>query len=253
MYGKLFTQMYDGTLVSKWQALVTFQQMIILCGPDGVIDMTPSALSDRTGIPLKIIRAGIAELEKPDPSSRTRDMDGRRIERLDDHRDWGWRLVNYRKYRLTVDPEVVRLQNASRQRAHRARKDGAINGECHGENVTERDEALHEETNVTVAASNAESRQVEGEEGKRVGRASRFKLSELPKDWEAFCRKERPDLDPSRTFLQFSDYWAAIAGQKGRKEDWLAVWRYWVRNERGTPASKGQASDEEFQAYLRSA
>jgi hypothetical protein len=30
-------------------------------------------------------------------------------------------------------------------------------------------------------------------------------------------------------FAQFSDYWNAAPGQRGRKSDWLATWRNWVR------------------------
>ena len=73
--------MYDGTLYGNWKALVTLQQMIILCDMDGFVDMTPQAIAARTGIPLEIIRTGITALEEPDPYSRTPDLEGRRIER----------------------------------------------------------------------------------------------------------------------------------------------------------------------------
>lgn len=99
-YGKIFKQIYDGTLVEHWQALITFQQMIVLCSPQGVVDMTAEALSRRTGIPLPILRAGIIVLEAPDPRSRSAKASGARIERLDPHREWGWRLVNHRQYQL---------------------------------------------------------------------------------------------------------------------------------------------------------
>lgn len=102
MYGKLFDQMYDGTLATKgpWQALVTFQQFIILADQHGVVDMTPETISRRTTIPLEIIRTGIRALEKPDSASRTPAAEGRRILRLSDSRNWGWRIVNYQHYRL---------------------------------------------------------------------------------------------------------------------------------------------------------
>lgn len=101
MFAKLFQTMYDGTLcsVGPWEALVTFQQLLILKDPAGVVDMTPEAISRRTTIPVDIIRRGIEALEKPDPASRTPDDDGRRIRRLDAHRDWGWQIVNHEKYR----------------------------------------------------------------------------------------------------------------------------------------------------------
>lgn len=92
--------MYDGTLASvgPWQALVTFQQLIILGGKTGIVDMTPDAISRRTTIPIEVIRVGLDALEKPDPDSRTPDEDGRRIVLLSDGRSWGWRIVNHDKY-----------------------------------------------------------------------------------------------------------------------------------------------------------
>ena len=58
--------MYDGTLATKgpWQALVTFQQLIILADRNGEVDMTPEAISRRTTIPLEIIEHGIKALEE---------------------------------------------------------------------------------------------------------------------------------------------------------------------------------------------
>lgn len=101
MYGKLFASMYEGTLVERgpWQALVTFQQMLILADRTGVVDMTAGALSRRTTIPIDIITTGITALEQTDPGSRTPKAEGRRILRLSEHRDWGWKIVNYEEYR----------------------------------------------------------------------------------------------------------------------------------------------------------
>jgi hypothetical protein len=120
MYGKIFASMFDGSLYGNWKAIVTFQQMIILCNQDGVVDMTPQALAARTSIPLDIIQEGLAVLEAPDKYSRSREHDGRRIERLDDDRPWGWRLINYRKYRLMVSAEEKREADRARIAAKRA-------------------------------------------------------------------------------------------------------------------------------------
>lgn len=101
MYGKLFEQMYDGTLATKgpWEALVTFQQFIILADQHGVVDMTADAISRRTTIPLKIIETGIEALEQPDGGSRSPELEGRRITRLAENRNWGWQITNYEHYR----------------------------------------------------------------------------------------------------------------------------------------------------------
>ena len=99
MYGKIFESIYDGTLVEDWRALITFQQLIILSSPDGIVDMTPRTISRRTGIPIEHIEAGLRILAEPDPYSRTPGNEGRRILPIDDHRDWGWEIVNHEKYK----------------------------------------------------------------------------------------------------------------------------------------------------------
>lgn len=123
MYGKIFDSIYEGTLYGQWEALVTFQQMIVLCDADGMIDMTPQAIAARTSIPLKIIKKGIAVLEAPDPFSRTPDQEGRRIELIDAHRPWGWHIVNHEKYMRMQDADMIRAQTRERVRKHRAAKD----------------------------------------------------------------------------------------------------------------------------------
>lgn len=110
MYAKIFASMYDGTLatVGPWEALVTFQQLLVLADRFGDVDMTAEAISRRTTIPLELINRGIAELEKPDERSRRPDFDGRRIVRLAEHRDWGWHIVNHEHYRQIRSAEERR-------------------------------------------------------------------------------------------------------------------------------------------------
>lgn len=121
LYGKLFEQMYDGTLGTRgpWQALVTFQQLIILADPDGIIDMTREAIARRTTIPLEIITVGIAALEEPDPQSRTPVAEGRRITRLDPDRDWGWHITNYELYKKLRSQDERRTYMRDYQRNRR--------------------------------------------------------------------------------------------------------------------------------------
>ena len=122
MYGKIFDSMYDGTISANWQAMVTFQQLIVLCDADGVVDMTPPAIARRTGIPLEIIEAGIDYLEKPDPYSRSPEQEGRRIIRLEEHRPWGWEIVNHAHYKSLQDADEIREKNRIRKQKQRERE-----------------------------------------------------------------------------------------------------------------------------------
>jgi hypothetical protein len=122
MYGKLFSSMYDGTLATRgpWEALVTFQQLVILADRRGHVDMTTEAIFRRTTIPIEVIRVGIAALEKPDPESRTPNEEGRRIVRLSDTRPWGWRIVNHDHYRRIRSQDERREYMRQYQRQRRA-------------------------------------------------------------------------------------------------------------------------------------
>jgi len=122
VYGKVFDTIYNGTLYGHWEALVTMQQMIVLADADGVVDMTPMAISARTSIPREIIDKGLEVLEAPDKFTRTPGSDGRRIELIDEHRPWGWILVNYEKYKSMQDADTVRAQTKERVRKHRETK-----------------------------------------------------------------------------------------------------------------------------------
>lgn len=101
MYAKVFSQIYDGTLCTRgpWEALVTFQQLLVLADQEGTVDMTAGAIARRTTIPLEIIEKGIAVLLQDDPESRTPTENGKRILPVSEGRSWGWRIVNYKHYR----------------------------------------------------------------------------------------------------------------------------------------------------------
>ncbi len=70
-------------------------------------------------------------------------------------------------------------------------------------------------------------------------RASRLpKPFDLPVEWAEWAKAERPDLDPHRVADKFADYWHGKGGAAGRKLDWLATWRNWVREERAPAVAR---------------
>lgn len=119
MYGKIFESMYDGSLHEDYKSLIVFQQMIVLADEDGIIDLTPKSMSARTGIPLEYFEYAIPKLESPDDESRTPVESGRRIIRLDEHRTWGWQIVNYMWYRNIATREDKK--KADRERIKKKR------------------------------------------------------------------------------------------------------------------------------------
>ena len=64
----------------------------------------------------------------------------------------------------------------------------------------------------------------------------------LPAEWAEWAKGERPDLNPTDTAARFADHWHAKPGKDGRKLDWLATWRNWVRGERAGTAKPAAPS-----------
>ena len=97
-----------------------------------------------------------------------------------------------------------------------------------------REEKRREEKNTSSLRSEVESAPPQ--------RGSRLPADwTLPDDWALWAKQTRKDLEPYETARRFADYWHGIAGAKGRKADWLATWRNWVRNEKAQPARQAQA------------
>lgn len=64
---------------------------------------------------------------------------------------------------------------------------------------------------------------------KKSDRGTRFSLTTLPDAWRSESLRIQPKADPAKVFEEFRDYWVSTPGAKGRKSDWLATWRNWVR------------------------
>lgn len=122
MYAKLFASIYQGTLRGNTNGLVVFTNMLAHADASGWVDIHPRAIAEEVGLTQEQVRAAIEELEAPDPESRSPDEEGRRIVRLDEHRAWGWRIVNYGKYRAIRNEEDRREQNRLAQQRYREKQ-----------------------------------------------------------------------------------------------------------------------------------
>lgn len=99
LYSRVFLQILDSSIAEDFMVRHVFEDFLKLCDhKTGLLDMTRQALSRRLNIPPKDLDDAINKLESKDDNSRDEEFEGRRIERLDEHRDWGWRILNWRKY-----------------------------------------------------------------------------------------------------------------------------------------------------------
>ena len=109
-YTPLFSSLTTGTLCGKWPDIGVWPIILSLADRNGVVDVTPQYLAGVTGLPLADVVACMERFCGADPYSRTSDAGGARLELVDAHRDWGWRVINHYKY-----AEKARKQNWNEQ------------------------------------------------------------------------------------------------------------------------------------------
>lgn len=210
MYGKVFQQIYDSSICTNWKALVTFQQFIVMADSQGIVDITPHAIAQRTGIPEDIIRTGIEALERPDPESRSPEEEGRRIVRLQPHRSWGWRLVNYAHYRDLASREALREGNRERKREERGRS----------RPVTPSHDSSHLSRHPTPTPDAS------------TERGGRSRARPAPADFTLTA--ERQHYAEAKGLVGVADQFERFLDHHRAKgsvfRDWDAAWRTWVRN-----------------------
>lgn len=118
LYARVHVSILDSSIAEDWFVRHVFEDFLKLCNfRNGTVDMTRQAISRRLNIPLDKLNPAIDRLEAPDPHSRDPESEGRRLERMDPHRDWGWRIVNFSKYETVRD----RAGDADRAARYRAR------------------------------------------------------------------------------------------------------------------------------------
>lgn len=108
MFAKVFGQIFDSSIAEDYNCRRMFMDLLVLADSDGVVDMTLEAISRRTNVPLPEVTKYLAELQKPDTTSRSKSDEGKRITAIDSQRGWGWQIVNYGHYRKIRDEEARR-------------------------------------------------------------------------------------------------------------------------------------------------
>lgn len=95
--------------------------LLVLADSEGVVDMTPEAISRRTNVPIDEVQKYLVDLCQPDIKSRSQLHEGKRLIPLDPNRDWGWIIVNYQHYREIRDEEARREYFRDAMRKYRAK------------------------------------------------------------------------------------------------------------------------------------
>ncbi len=126
--------------------------MLALADADGYVGASLPGLADAARVTLEACETALASFQAPDPYSRTKTNEGRRIAEV----DGGWKLLNYDLYRAGRDVESRRVQNRIAKRRQRGRARAA-------DALTDADRAADALTDADKTRSQPMSAQAEAE------------------------------------------------------------------------------------------
>jgi hypothetical protein len=117
-YTKLFNSIITSTLwLESDHTRLVWITMLALADKNGEVQASIPGLAKLAGVPVASCRDALKCLSDPDPDSRTKVAEGRRIVEI----PGGWELINHAKYRRMASEEDARESNAKRQARHRSR------------------------------------------------------------------------------------------------------------------------------------
>ena len=95
-YTKLFSSIVTSTVWREGkETKIMWVTMLALADKDGVVEGSIPGLADMARLTVDEARAAIEILSAPDPDSRSKEAEGKRLVPI----DGGWLLVNHAKYR----------------------------------------------------------------------------------------------------------------------------------------------------------
>jgi hypothetical protein len=115
-YTKLFSSIITSTIWREDNATrLLWVTMLALADQHGEVHGSIPGLAAMANLTVPECEGALGKLLSPDPYSRTRDEDGRRIEEI----DGGWAIINHAKYRALASKEDSKAKHAERQRRYR--------------------------------------------------------------------------------------------------------------------------------------
>lgn len=246
MFGKAFAQMYTGSMFGKpaavfavWTYIIAHMRPLRKNG-ECHCEVNPALLAATFSAKPEDIEAALLDLESPDPASRSKRDEGRRIVLLDDERRSGprqYRVVNGAVYRAIRDDEQRREQNRNAKRAERQRKRVSnVSNVSHGQPMSAQAEVeVEEEAKKKTRVRNSR----ESAPRKRVATA-------LPQDFRPDATAEKLAQELGLDLQQQLDRFRAHYSANGKRfSDWQAAFQSWLHKapdfER-TPRAKGTDS-----------
>jgi hypothetical protein len=116
-YAKLYASIVHSTVWREPDHVrIVWVTMLALSDADGYVGASLPGLADAARVPIGMCTEAIARLSAPDPYSRCRDHDGRRIAEV----DRGWRILTYASHRQRDLAERERERKRAWWRDHKS-------------------------------------------------------------------------------------------------------------------------------------
>lgn len=117
-FTKLFSSITASTVwCESSDTRVVWITMLAMADRHGRVWASIPGLAKEAAVSVDAARTAITKFLSPDPDSRTKVAEGRRIEPI----DGGWKLINHAKYRAIRDEEERKSYKATKQREYRAK------------------------------------------------------------------------------------------------------------------------------------
>ncbi len=118
-YTKLFGSILHSSIWSEDNdTRIVWITMLAMCDREGLVAAAIPGLARAANISIEHTQVALKKFHDPDPYSRSKAFEGRRIETV----DGGWRLLNHAAYREKMSFEERREYNRIKQQEHRQRK-----------------------------------------------------------------------------------------------------------------------------------
>jgi hypothetical protein len=251
MYAKVFDTMWDGSLAGSGPVWAVFVFLLAKCDADGNVDIHPAVIASLTGFPIEQVKDALLKLQSPDPDSRSPEEAGARIILMDDHREWGWSIVNHAKYRGLKDKDMLRHQTRERVAKHRNALKRPVTPGNASKRHTDADAEAHTEAEAEAPAS-ASSKPPQ-EKKHTVASRPPFSIPTL-EEVRTYCQerlrlgKRAPDPEA------WLDHYVSNGWRVGKNpmRDWRAAVRTWERHElngNGAGRKSGTMRPSEISAF----
>jgi hypothetical protein len=255
-YTKLFSSIITSTIWSEDdQTRIVWISMLAIADKNGEVQGSVPGLARIAGVSVDDTRAALHKFLSPDPDSRTRDDEGRRIEPI----DGGWQLLNHAKYRAMASKDEAKLSEAKRKaryRAQKARNNVSQKSPEMSHAVPDMSHDVPENPPIADSKANPNPNSIPKTKKERVRAISRMIIPVIS---EVEAQATEIGLDKSESSA-FYNYYESIGWKVGRNpmKSWkhsLAGWKNrnkrngQTTNQQGTDRNRGTWNDGDGRKY----